>query len=605
MKKKYQHLIIALLVLSGAISSCKKSFLDETNYSRLSVTQYASTKSGFEGLVISAYSGLRSIYNSKSYQSVTELGTDIVTQNFSGAVNPLNQYTVNFDSNNSDIYGYWSALYVALKNINAVLDRAPNVMLNTASPEGIDPAVLAMRVGEAKALRAMILFEIIRNWGKAPLILKETVEPTREATLSDGAAFYTQIIKDLTEAIAVLPQKQSGANYGRFSAAAAKHLRALVYLTRGYQNYGSNDDFNSAYNDAVDVINTSGHALQADFAAVHRQTNETNNEIIFSVGFSTSANNNTNAWPTWYLFPYREGYTGLSKSAIYGNDNVAGIPTKLAYLLFDWQKDRRAEVTFMSPLNGNTATSIDGKSTGKNWFQATIAASVVINGKTIPIPVGDTALYFPTPTDNQYRIWSDGQKSNVRYKVFNYPTGDPADFSQDDYYKSAYQTTNSTTRTWLPVWKFKDANTVYNENNSASGTRDIYIYRLAETYLIAAEAAVKKGDNANALTYLNRIRARAEKVAGALQKNETVTLDDILDERAKELFGEVPRWNDLQRTGKLSERVLKYNWDVTHITGGVQTLMTPGNAKFNLRPLPIQWINLLTNKEGVQQNPGW
>ena len=55
---------------------------------------------------------------------------------------------------------------------------------------------------------------------------------------------------------------------------------------------------------------------------------------------------------------------------------------------------------------------------------------------------------------------------------------------------------NAKSRVWLPVWKFKDCNTRYNSSGTVeNGTRDIYLFRLAETYLIAAEAAVKMGDN--------------------------------------------------------------------------------------------------------------
>jgi hypothetical protein len=589
--------MLAVALAAGA-SSCKKSFLNEVNYSSQSAEQYFATKAGYESLVIGCYSNLRTIYNSKDYQNVTQLGTDIVTQNYPGAINPLNQYTVTLTSNDGSISSYWAMLYNALKNVNAAIDRAPAVITKDADPDGIDPAVRDKRVGEAKALRALYLFEIVRNWGRGPLMVSEPMAPSTTAEIADGAAFYTQILKDLADAIAVLPKKPTGADFGRMSSSAAKHLRALVYLTRGYQSYADANDFTNAYNDAVDVISNSGYSLLSDFAQVHRQANETNNEILFSIGFSNTANNNTNNWPKWYLFPYREGWAGLSKSAIYSNDDVFGIPTKLAYLLYDWQKDRRAEVTFMSPVNGNAATSVDGTNRGKDWFQCTSA----IAGK---FALGDTVIYLPVPTDTKYKQWSDADRKTVKYVVYNYPVGDTTDWTNDDYYKSAYQTSNSTTRAWLPVWKFKDANTVYNESNAGSGTRDIYLYRLAETCLIAAEAAVKKGDNANALIYLNKVRTRAEKIPGALQKTGTVTLDDILNERALELFGEVPRWNDLQRTHKLAERVLKYNWDATHITGGVQTQLTTGDSKFYLRPFPLPWLNSLSNQQDVIQNTGW
>ena len=183
--------------------------------------------------------------------------------------------------------------------------------------------------------------------------------------------------------------------------------------------------------------------------------------------------------------------------------------------------------------------------------------------------------------------------------------------STDDYYKHAYQTTNATSRTSLPIWKFKDGNTEFKEDESGSGTRDIYLFRLAETCLIAAEAAVRNDDNGNAIKYINYVTSRAAKkapVAGLQGYSGTITLDNILDERAKELLGEGSRWNDLQRTRKLAERVLKYNWDVSHIYGGtIQTTLTEKSFadKCILRPIPLQWLNSLSNGNELGNNPGW
>ena len=188
--------------------------------------------------------------------------------------------------------------------------------------------------------------------------------------------------------------------------------------------------------------------------------------------------------------------------------------------------------------------------------------------------------------------------------------GDDTNWANDDYYKHAYQTTNSTSRTCLPIWKFKDGNAEYREDESGSGTRDIYLFRLAETCLIAAEAAVMNNDQSNAEKYINYVVSRAEKHSpqGGLSRYSNVTIDNILDERAKELLGEGSRWNDLQRTGKLAERVLKYNWDVSNIYGGtIKTTLTQESFenKFKLRPIPLQWLNSLSNGHELGNNPGW
>lgn len=597
------------LLIGGVLvfSSCS-SFLDEENWSSQSAEEYYKTAKGYESLITGAYSTLKSVYNSTNYFTLTQLGTDIGTQSNVTAINSLNQYTVDYQVDNGTVYNQWATLYKALKNVNAAIERAAYVKTKDEDIfEGIEPEKLSQYVAEAKFLRALYLFEIVKNWGQAPLILSEPTSSSTESTLDSGEAFYSQILKDLQDVLnSSLPEKQDNVNFGRVSKAAAKHLRALVYLTRGYQDYAQPKDFENAFNDAVYVIKNSGHKLLDDFAMVHRQANETNDEIIFSVNFSSGTGWNTNVQSMYYLFTYREGWTDLSFSNIYCNDNASIMPTKYAYLLFDWKKDRRSEVTFMSPLNGNSETSIDGRTYGKNWFESTTGVNV---------PKGDTVIYFPVPSEDEFKFYTDNEKkaANDRGRFFyNYPTGDYSDVTNDDYYKTGYQTMNATARVWLPVWKFKDCNTLYHQSGTVqNGTRDIYIFRLAETYLIAAEAAVMNNDNSNALYYINEVRKRACNNApeqGLNLYTGTVTLDDILDERAVELFGEAPRWNDLQRTGKLAERVLKYNWDVKNITGGlVQTQLSENSFKnkYKWRPIPLSWLNTLSNGQELGNNPGW
>ncbi|WP_423127207.1 RagB/SusD family nutrient uptake outer membrane protein [Gaoshiqia sp. Z1-71] len=593
MKRKYIFNLRAVAFLMLFINYSCSDFLDEVNWSSQTADNLFVTSEGYEKLINGCYSDLRTIYNSKDFLNLGWLGTDIISQNNRISTNDLNQYTVNYDSNNGSVNSTWNNLYKAMKNANSAIGRA--------DAANLDASVRAQRVAEAKTLRALYLFHIVHNWGDAPLMLEEPKAPISTAVRTPAAEIYTQILSDLADAIAVLPARQTGSNYGRMSSSVAKHLRALVYLTRGYQTYAESTDFQNAFNDATAVIQNSGHNLLADFKDVHRQGNEENSEILFSVQYGTDAVSGIgNSMPKYFLFPYREGYTGLAKDSYYGNDDGFALPTKYLYLLFDWQNDRRAEVTFMSPLNANPATSADGKNTGKNWFQC-------VQPVTGTFELGDTVIYFPVPTDPNFKYWTEADKDKVDYVVFNFPTGDPDNWVNDEYFKTGYQATSLTSRTWLPVWKFKDANAYYLESGASTGTRDIYVFRLAETYLIAAESAVKLNKNGDALTYLNEVRKRAEKLAGSLQYSAgtTVTLDMILDERALELFGEVSHWNDLQRTGTLIERVRKHNWDAMNITGGIQTQLTEGATKYLLRPIPLAWLNSLENQDEISNNPGW
>ena len=353
-------LVAATVVLSGC-----SSFLDEENISSQSAEAFFATAKGYESLTVGAYETLNSIYNSTNYYTLTQLGTDIGTQGNGSVTNDLNQYVPTYMNDNGAVNGQWNALYGALKNINAAINRAPAVVTKAQDPlDGIDETLLATRVAEMKFLRALVLFEIVKNWGQAPLLLEEPTSASTVSQLDSGDLFYKQILQDLGDVISSnLPLKQPASDYGRASKAAAYHLRALVYLTRGYQSYAESTDFANALADAEYVIEKSGHALQPDFLDVHKDANEENDEIIFAVNYDAATNYNRNIYTSFWMFPYREGFGGMTFSAIYGADWGSVMPTKYAYLLFDWKKDRRAQVTFMSPLNGDAATSVDGKTT--------------------------------------------------------------------------------------------------------------------------------------------------------------------------------------------------------------------------------------------------
>jgi hypothetical protein len=115
--------------------------------------------------------------------------------------------------------------------------------------------------------------------------------------------------------------------------------------------------------------------------------------------------------------------------------------------------------------------------------------------------------------------------------------------------------------------------------------------RLAETYLLRAEAYIDKGDKINAAKDINVVSARAQ--AKPVSPAE-VSIDYLLDERARELIWEKPRRLELMRMGKLVERVRKYN----RIAGGTI-------KDFN-KLWPIPYSEIENNTEAtIKQNPGY
>lgn len=135
----------------------------------------------------------------------------------------------------------------------------------------------------------------------------------------------------------------------------------------------------------------------------------------------------------------------------------------------------------------------------------------------------------------------------------------------------------------------------YNDNSM----RPIIIYRLGETYLIAAEAALMLGDKADAVNYINILRERAGYDGHKASMDITadkVDIDFILDERTRELLGEHTRWFDLVRTGKLIERVKKHDdYDAYR------------NIKWYhcIRPIPQNQIDRTISGTPYPQNEGW
>ncbi|EFK59086.1 SusD family protein [Sphingobacterium spiritivorum ATCC 33861] len=178
----------------------------------------------------------------------------------------------------------WQAVYATINAANQIIEEVPNM-----TPAMITGEKKNIFVGEAKFIRALNYFFLVRAFNKVPLKLTYTKEGDNfDIPESGKEAIYTQIVNDLTEAVAALPQANPNtgdAAKGRASYWAAKALLAKVYL---YQAAFTND-YKKAADLANEIITTAGFGLVTDFSTIW--TTQNTNEAIFEIQFDDQATN--------------------------------------------------------------------------------------------------------------------------------------------------------------------------------------------------------------------------------------------------------------------------------------------------------------------------
>jgi hypothetical protein len=415
-------------------------------------------------------------------------------------------------------------------------------------------------VAEARFLRAHYYFLLVQYFGDVHLTLEETIGVEVEAQRDPASAVYDAIIADLELAISNLPQSQQ--DYGRATKPAAEHLLAQVLLTKGYQPFGAPGDFSRATGLAEGVINNYDFSLSDDYAAVFDHDAEINSEVIWSVQYSQNQIVNGEGNRThMYFRPWYEVINGgVQRTPDYGRPWIRFRITTWALENFrPLDVDSRYEKIFQTEWQYNQL----GADRGLLPEGASVGDLAIITPAGDLTPEEEQDLRDSGPSGLEVVDWyrRDGQYINMF----------PSVMKHDDYKRGA-------------------------DANESRGSRDFIVYRLAETHLFAAEAFLQSGNAAKAAEHLNVVRRRAAWPGEEAQMEVTageVTLDFILDERTRELYGEYKRWFDLKRTGKLVERVREYNPEAA-----------PNVQEHHLlRPIPTNQI--LRTSGGYGQNPGY
>lgn len=593
MKKIFSKITVAMLSFSILlfVNSCQKKLIEKPF--TVFTTEYLKTPAGLQTSVVALYSGMRYMYGPNGALNTTNSGTDEWSLGDQGASSGLDCGAYNLNSSNGDILTPWNRSFNNINLANAVIEFAPDVQM--------DAAAKATIIAEAHFFRAFYYFTLVQQFGAVPLDLgsgdlafnQKPFQGFNRLVPDLLKKNYQLIIDDFTYATQNLPTKRP-ANGGFYAyKSAAYHLLAKAYLFRGYSSVKQAGDFKSAWDAAKYVIDnqaTLGTALLTDYADIHKEGNDYNAEILYSVEriqgspFDNETNDVSNEFSgkanmscNWYNANYQNN---VSINGAFPCDRVIQYMRPLRQLCPNpWLYDS----AFADKINDSRYD---------NTFRVVWLATNN-NAAASGINTGDTAYYLVPSKAYGDSLRALGTK---KYRII-----DPTQF---------YLVSRPAIQLYPSLKKYDDTKRAV--PNDASG-RPYVVSKLSEVYLLAAEAAILDGRPGDALTLVKVLRKRAAYRASLASNptllaqreaamtnitNSDMTVDFIMTERSRELCGESLRWPDLACRNLLVEYVKNRNRNLV-AAPKVQTF-------HNLRPIPQSQLNAMNDPDKAKyQNPGY
>jgi len=469
--KVFNYLIIAVAMLFS-LGSCDKAFLEvEPKGQFLSANYYADKDQAYAALV-GVYDVLRK--NSGGFENMISMMNAGSDDHFAGGGGASDgagiQGFSNYTLNSTIMPGsFWSDHYQGIFRANTLLSKRPAITM--------DAALKARFTAETKALRAIYYFNLVRMFKNIPLLLEPlTATNMYDVMQATPAAVYTQIEKDLTEAIADLPTSiTASTEAGRLSKGAAQAILGKVYL---YDNKASLAAAQLALvNGTPGGTSQYGYRLLASFKDLWVTTNKFNTESIIEVSHSSAGNSD---WGWW------------------------------------------------------GSSSDEGNS-----------LNVMVGPRSYSRPAGSTAEDIPSGwsfnvfTQDLY----DAMKLDPRFGATVFDLKALKAAGKADYI-GGYQDTGYFLNKFLP--RRADVRTG-GGSMELNYKQDTYVIRLADTYLLEAEALGGTGSRAQAL--LDAVRARVG------LPSVPVSMTAIKAERRMELAGEGHRFFDLVRWGDAASKL--------------------------------------------------
>jgi len=563
-------LLIAIFI--GLTFSCEnEDYLKEVPLDFYAPENSYISHENFEAAIYNFYKVFRENFyetrNAFHSPRVTMTCTDLITYDQNSADFPdlLNPHS-------SWVYtAFWRPCYHIIYDANVIIGRSEAEISELTEEQKI------LVQAEARFFRGYSYKMLADIHGGVPITLEETTEPKRDFVRASREEVYQQSVADLKFAAENL-KSVTETDDARVSNLAAYHALAEAYLCL--------KDYDNAINAANVVINDPETALMTERFGARVNDNPipgipwaNGGDVYWDLFRKDNQNRSSGNKESLWVIQFGYNITGGSDS---GNNN-GGYRWETCSCPRTW----RIKLNSGKKLLPSANTYFGGRGAGQM----------------------KPSLYFYN------QIWQDsGWDEDIRNTDYNIirdlVVADPTspDFGKwmiEDELKD-FKTRDDTCRDYFhivakicsmgdhPDELWLADQTVPGNISMAGGPANttyanIYRMRLAETYLVRAEAYLGKGDNVNAANDINMVRNRSQAPEVA---PEDVDIDYILDERARELAFEENRMQTLCRLGKLVERNRLYN-----------TLNDLYDHQ-NLWPIPYSEIQKNTEAE-LTQNPGY
>ncbi|WP_221391174.1 RagB/SusD family nutrient uptake outer membrane protein [Dyadobacter sp. NIV53] len=563
MKKKLSLIftVAGILLLTTACTDLNEQVLDETLSTELSEENEAN------GLLAPVYALLPNLFQHTTYFALQEISTDEAILPYRGGTDwgdngiylALHQH--NTTSTDPNVNSTWNTLVQSIsRSITAIAG-----FKNSANPNA------ATFLAEARGMRAYYNLIALDMFGI--VFVKEDAGTTSQIIRGDEAVKY---IESELLAIEPLMQPKSVVGPGRLNQAAVWGLLARLYLNAPvYRNiYGTTFDFPSADMDKVisysDKIIASGQSkLSSDYFAIFGNDNHTNEELIFAVDQRPDLNGH-NRMAYFSIsgdqFPLAEfpAANGTDGPAITSDFYQSWVQ---AYGTVDPTRDPRFYKENMSVYTNKADTCLNDADykINRGILRGQQYGALRVNGAFVRCPDG-----------------------KLKVGRLTYVTRNRADLAVSFSQNIDFTTAGSNYNSGYRVEKYEFSRVSNTGRNK--GEADISIIRLADVYMMRAEARLRKSDAAGALADVNIVRA-SRTATNPPPALTSMTLDLLFRERGFEFYWEMLRRTDMIRFGKYE---------------GTWTEKTNTDVKKRIFPIPQTAIDGASNLPGyLKQNDGY